>query len=684
MPDQSPQTISDRPPQERLGSWKEIAAYLGREVRTVQRWEKTDGLPVHRLHHSKRGSVYALPLELDRWWESRRDMSSDDESAEVGVSDKRVELSNFSRVSFWLRWAIPAICLTLIAGLIAGWQLRNSSHSREMRVLAVTNFPGDEETPSLSRDGQQAAFSWNGLDGRNYDIYVTKIGEGGIKRLTTAPEWDFSPAWSPVGDQIAFLRSNSATLSGTDADILLVSPNGGPERKIGRVKSIGVALAWKKRQIAWTPDAKWLIVSGTDSDDPEGLLLVSAAGGTMRRLTLPAKGQFDLEPTVSPDGRLLVFRREVSYTVPELYVVPLGSDFGPTGPERPVQTHPQVHVASPQWEGAQSLLYVADGILTRLSTDAMGIAAGVPQQLVTNMPNCGLIAISYEPNRHGAVLCTCERDEGFVWKLELPASLQSAGLKRVTTGQAVAISPDGKQIAVELSGPDGTNIWIEHSDGSSPRKLTRAEHALADSPAWSPDGRWIAFDANFEGRPSIYVTPAGGGSPRRLTNMLPDCSIPSWSRDGKSIYFAAKIADKFEVVRMPTEGGEFTQITHGGGTASSESVDGRYIYYNRRIQESWSLRRSNRDGGQDEEVIPNMQDRAFAVSDSGIYFIPMPGADGRSSICFLNIASREVTSITSIQKPQRRPIVLAPDGSFLLFSQLDHWGRDLALLEGVP
>jgi Tol biopolymer transport system component len=166
--------------------------------------------------------------------------------------------------------------------------------------------------------------------------------------------------------------------------------------------------------------------------------------------------------------------------------------------------------------------------------------------------------------------------------------------------------------------------------------------------------------------------------------MLPDCSIPSWSRDGKSIYFAAKIADKFEVVRMPTEGGEFTQITHGGGTASSESVDGRYIYYNRRIQESWSLRRSNLDGGQDEEVIPNMQDRAFAVSDSGIYFIPMPGADGRSSICFLNIASREVTSITSIQKPQRRPIVLAPDGSFLLFSQLDHWGKDLALLEGVP
>ena len=36
---------------DRLDSWKEIAAYLGRGVRTVQRWEREEGLPVHRLAH---------------------------------------------------------------------------------------------------------------------------------------------------------------------------------------------------------------------------------------------------------------------------------------------------------------------------------------------------------------------------------------------------------------------------------------------------------------------------------------------------------------------------------------------------------------------------------------------------------------------------------------------------------
>src|SRR5882762_11254468 len=55
----------------RLESWKEIASYLGRDVTTVRRWEKREGLPVHRLHHSKLGSVYAYTWELDTWRNER-------------------------------------------------------------------------------------------------------------------------------------------------------------------------------------------------------------------------------------------------------------------------------------------------------------------------------------------------------------------------------------------------------------------------------------------------------------------------------------------------------------------------------------------------------------------------------------------------------------------------------------
>lgn len=51
----------------RLDSWKEIAAHLQRDVRTVQRWEAREGMPVHRQPHQEQGSVYAFAAELDAW-----------------------------------------------------------------------------------------------------------------------------------------------------------------------------------------------------------------------------------------------------------------------------------------------------------------------------------------------------------------------------------------------------------------------------------------------------------------------------------------------------------------------------------------------------------------------------------------------------------------------------------------
>src|SRR6267154_5601782 len=61
---------------ERLDSWKEVASYFRRDVRTVQLWEKSEGLPVRRQVHQKRGSVYAYRRELEAWWIARSAISS--------------------------------------------------------------------------------------------------------------------------------------------------------------------------------------------------------------------------------------------------------------------------------------------------------------------------------------------------------------------------------------------------------------------------------------------------------------------------------------------------------------------------------------------------------------------------------------------------------------------------------
>ncbi len=56
---------------ERLDSWNAIATHLNRTVRTVQRWERTCGMPVHRDAGRSRSRVYAFAWELDEWWHQR-------------------------------------------------------------------------------------------------------------------------------------------------------------------------------------------------------------------------------------------------------------------------------------------------------------------------------------------------------------------------------------------------------------------------------------------------------------------------------------------------------------------------------------------------------------------------------------------------------------------------------------
>ncbi len=58
-------TLGDRGVSDRLDSWKEIAVYLDRGVRTVYRWEKDEDLPVHRHLHNNRDTVYAYRSEID-------------------------------------------------------------------------------------------------------------------------------------------------------------------------------------------------------------------------------------------------------------------------------------------------------------------------------------------------------------------------------------------------------------------------------------------------------------------------------------------------------------------------------------------------------------------------------------------------------------------------------------------
>src|SRR5579872_5738279 len=68
-------------PEKTLVSWKEIASFLDRAERTVKRWERQRGLPVHRVPGGERGSVYAYPSELTIWLRGKSSELEQDELA---------------------------------------------------------------------------------------------------------------------------------------------------------------------------------------------------------------------------------------------------------------------------------------------------------------------------------------------------------------------------------------------------------------------------------------------------------------------------------------------------------------------------------------------------------------------------------------------------------------------------
>ena len=103
----------------------------------------------------------------------------------------------------------------------------------------LTAYPGAEDKPSLSPDGSQVAFTWDGPRQDNFDIYVKLVGPGEPMRLTTAPDRDDSPAWSPDGRHIAFLRiapklAVGATFS-IPAEVFVMPALGGAERRVAAV-----------------------------------------------------------------------------------------------------------------------------------------------------------------------------------------------------------------------------------------------------------------------------------------------------------------------------------------------------------------------------------------------------------------------------------------------------------------
>jgi len=161
-------------PGDRLDSWKEIAAYLSRDVTTVQRWEKREGMPVHRHQHDRMGSVYAFSSELDSWVRGRRLRLGDEERLEQTPVDAEVDPQPTGtwRARAWI--VLGGVALLALVGLTYVITRSRGSNATQpkitsLAVLPLKNLSGDPTQEYLA-DGMTEA-----LIGRLSNIHDLRV-----------------------------------------------------------------------------------------------------------------------------------------------------------------------------------------------------------------------------------------------------------------------------------------------------------------------------------------------------------------------------------------------------------------------------------------------------------------------------------------------------------------------------
>jgi eukaryotic-like serine/threonine-protein kinase len=545
------------------------------------------------------------------------------------------------------------------------------------RIIPFTTFSGVADQPAFSPDGNQIAFTWDGGNGGNLDLYVKLIGAGAPLRLTTDPAEDISPAWSPDGRYLAFLRR-----SATENGIFIVPALGGDERRLGTTEPSLSRQAWSQCRLSWSPDGRFLaVVDHTSPEDRYSIFLLSVEDGGKQRLTSSPESSADYSPAFSPDGKTLAFIRSSGLTSEDIYLI---STHGETLQRLTVD---QRRILSLAWTADGREIVFSSNRGGGFSLWRVAASGGTPERVAVTGQNAFSPAISRQGNR---LVYNVSFLDSNIWRIDNSnaADRQKSPTRLISStlqDHSPQISPDGKKIVFVSDRTGNDEIWICESDGSHPVQLTFFESTVNGTPRWSPDGQQIVFDARPAGNADIYVVSAEGGKPRPITLEPSHDVIASWSRDGRWLYFCSNRSGAYQIWKVPAAGGQAIQVTKHGGFEAFESPDGELLYYTKGRGPGgiWQIPVAGGEERQVRELVEAGYWRYWAVQDNGIYFVA-PVASALPAIKFFSFATRGVTQLGVLERePLQGPpgLTISPDGRWLLYAQVDQGGSNLMLVE---
>jgi Tol biopolymer transport system component len=465
-PDAPPMPGSGQSPEGRLDSWKEIAAYLGRGIRTVQRWEREEGLPVHRLAHEKRGSIYARREELAAWWESRR--------------------------------------LTLAAPSTSDADARIAPRlERVTWTAALTSWP------ALSSDARLIAYvSDGGLDGTTPQIWIQQMG-GAALRLTNGEREYSHLSFSPEDTRIIFTASD-----GSGPNVYEVPTLGGEPRLLQRGASRG----------SISPDGLWL---ASVPREAAGIRVAARGGAGFRTV---ASELVDVAcATWLPDSRsVLLHARPGSTLEPDWWIVPIESG-SPTNTGLVARLFREAGLFTIPTGAAwvdDSLVFSAAGArgvsLYRQRLVASTFQpAGAPERLTTGSDSAWLPTAAA-----GRLAFFSGRADANLWSVALDAAsgIAHGPLRRMTRGPFplgyLTVTNDFQTLAYSSFRLGDGDVFLRDLQTGSERALAEGSAGAKGYPAISPGGSLLAYGTRMPGgeralRP-IFIVSLPDGIWRKL------------------------------------------------------------------------------------------------------------------------------------------------------------------------
>ena len=606
-----------------LNSWKEIGAYLQRNEATARRWEREEGLPIHRHSHKSRASVYAYPSEIDAWRAGRKVAP---EPAPVRV--------------FW-RW--PAFAATMLLCLVmVGNGVRPVAAQTKQTVRQI--WTGEEVHPngSISRDGRFLSFT----DYKTGGLAIRNLATGENHLLTfDSKAWENGFAeesvMSPDGRQVAYGWSPA----GANETYLELRVIPAESNAIARVVYQNKDLLWMQ-PVGWLPDDRAFFAYLTRKDRTHEVALVRSdgSGATVIKSTDWRSAN---ELRVSPDGRYIAYDFPPDEESLEHDIYILAAD---GSRETRIIQSPADDLLLDWTPDGKALLFTSDRTGSRglwSIAVADGKASGVPVLLKKEIGNVASLGLSSEGTLYYSTAVGVRGVEHGVPDV-YTVSIDPKTLKPISDPTLVAQrflgtnsgadwSPDGKYLAYASkrgSAWQSPSVLTIHSlaDGSERDVMAKLAYILTyQGVRWSPDGQAIYVSgSDRKGQEGLYRVDAKTGETTFVTRGR--TSPPLWSVDGRTMYFRRENGIFLLNTRDNTE----REINSGPVSNSlAISPDGKTLAFVRGPDRDSKVRHIHAlptDGG---------NPRALAEGDVEAYWLLQWTPDGESLLFYRN-ATKEL------------------------------------------